>query len=99
MSQEPQIPSENERKAFVEKLGQFRSSLQPSEQRMLDSMAIAAFGGGEQADVQGYQWFYGGPAAVPAFYTAGYRTDWFATPWGVRYRTVPVGVYGTTFLP
>ena len=31
MSQETQIPNESERKAFVEKLGQFRSSLQPRD--------------------------------------------------------------------
>ena len=43
MSQEPQIPSEAERKVFVEKLGQFRSTLQPKEQAMLDGMAMAAF--------------------------------------------------------
>jgi hypothetical protein len=36
-----QFPSDNERKAFLEKLGQFRSTLPSSEQRMLDAMATA----------------------------------------------------------
>jgi hypothetical protein len=99
MSQEPQMPNESQRRAFLEKLAQFRGTLRQNEQRMLDAMAIAAFSEQGTGDVQGYQWFYGRPAAVPVFYTTGYRTDWYATPWGVRYRTVPVGVYGTAFLP
>ena len=92
MAQE-QIPSENERKAFVEKLGQFRSTLAPSEQRMLDAMALAAFGGQEQGDVQGYQWYYGGYYAAPVWYQTGWATQWYQTPWGVAYRTVPTGGY------
>ncbi len=92
MSQEPQIPNEAERKAFVEKLGQFRSTLQPREQAMLDAMAMAAFHG-EEGDVQGYQWFYGGYYAAPVWYQTGYATQWYATPWGYAYRTVPTGVW------
>ena len=92
MSQEAQIPNEAERKAFVEKLGQFRSSLQPREQAMLDAMAMAAFHG-EEGDVQGYQWFYGGYYAAPVWYQTGYATQWYGTPWGYAYRTVPTGVW------
>ena len=43
-----QMPSESERKAFIEKLGQFRNTLPQGEQRMLDAMAIAAFGATQQ---------------------------------------------------
>jgi hypothetical protein len=97
MSQQPQGPSEQERKAFIEKLGQFRSSLPQPEQRMLDAMAIAAFGGQqEQGDVQGYGWFYGpyGPVYTgPTFYQTGWQTQWYATPWGAAYNTVPAGVW------
>ena len=96
MTQEQQIPGENERKAFVEKLGQFRSTLPPSEQRMLDAMALAAFGAQEQSDVQGYQWYYGGYPAAPVWYQQGWATQWYRTPWGVAYRQVPVGGY---FIP
>ena len=91
-----QMPGEGERKAFVEKLAQFRSTLQPGEQRMLDAMAITAFGAQEQGDVQGYTWFYGpqGPVYTgPSFYQTGWRTQWTATPWGAAYQTVPVGVW------
>ena len=92
---EVEIPGEGERKAFLEKLGQFRNTLAPTEQRMLDAMAIAAFGSQEQGDVQGYQWFYAGPQ--PVFYQTGYAVEWRATRWGVAYRTVPT--YGTAWLP
>ena len=93
-----QMPSESERKAFIEKLGQFRSSLPQGEQRMLDAMAIAAFGGGqqEQGDVQGYGWYYGpyGPVYTgPTFYQTGYQTTWTATPWGPAYQNIPVGIW------
>ena len=92
MSQEPQIPNEAERKAFVEKLGRFRGTLQPREQAMLDAMAMAAFHA-EEGDVQGYQWFYGGYYAAPVWYQTGYATQWYATPWGYAYRSVPTGVW------
>ena len=87
-----QMPSESERKAFIEKLGQFRNTLPQSEQRMLDAMAMAAFHG-EEGDVQGYQWFYGGYYAAPVWYQTGYATQWYGTPWGYAYRTVPTGVW------
>jgi hypothetical protein len=94
---EAQMPSEQERKAFVEKLAQFRSTLSNQEQRMLDAMAIVAFGSQEQqGDVQGYGWFYGpyGPVYTgPTFYQTGYAGQWAATPWGYAYTAVPTGVW------
>jgi hypothetical protein len=86
-----QQPSEAERKAFVEKLAQFRGTLPQGEQRMLDAMAIVAFGAPEDEDVQGYQWFYAGP--TPIFYQTGYAVAWQATPWGLAYRTLPTGAW------
>ena len=94
-----QMPSESERKAFIEKLGKFRESLPPSEQRMLDAMAIAAFQPQDQGgDVQGY-WYYGyvqQPVAVqtPVFYRDFYARPWVGTQWSVAYQTV-----GPVFLP
>src|SRR5438067_6191912 len=38
-----QFPNDPERKAFVEKLAKFRSTLPASEQRMLDAMAAAVW--------------------------------------------------------
>jgi hypothetical protein len=90
MSEVP-IPSEDERKAFLEKLGQLRDTLSDGEQRMLDAMAIAAFGAPEDEDVQGYQWFYAGP--TPIFYQTGYALAWQATPWGYAYGTLPAGAW------
>ena len=52
MAQERTIPNESERRAFVEKVVQFRASLAPNEQRMLDSVLVRAVASG--GDVQGY---------------------------------------------
>ncbi|HWP28176.1 MAG TPA: hypothetical protein VFB73_06500 [Chloroflexota bacterium] len=77
MSQ-PQVPTESERKAFMEKLGQFRSTLTPNEQRLLDGMVLAAFTPQDQGDVKGYAWIWTG---------AGYVWQPDPPPW---YFTVPV---------
>ena len=87
------FPSEGERKAFVEKLAQFRSTLQPSEQRMLDAMAAAAFTPQGQ-DVQGYGVFAPGPVPgtsvyQPTWFIDGYTYDWVATPFGMTWQAVP----------
>jgi hypothetical protein len=90
------IPSENERKAFVEKLAQFRSSLPASEQRMLDAMAAAAFQPRDQGDVQGYGFWTAGPVGpqyVPTFYQTGWTYQWSATPFGPAWNAVPTGFY------
>ncbi|HEY7065554.1 MAG TPA: hypothetical protein VII06_29035 [Chloroflexota bacterium] len=98
------FPSENERKAFVEKLAQFRNGLPASEQRMLDAMAAAAFQPRDQGDVQGYGYFGvvapppapGLPAPVgyiPTFYQTGYSYQWVNTPFGMAWQAVPTGFY------
>ena len=87
MSQEVQMPSEGERKAFIEKLGQFRSTLPESEQRMLDAMALAGLGG-QEADVQGYGYIAYGPAPVPGFYFNYVQPTVVGTPYGLAYANV-----------
>ena len=97
-----QFPSENERKAFLEKLGQFRSTLPQSEQRMLDAMATAAFQPQQgEGDVQGYGWVPApgpyGPVPVyvgPQFYQTGWRYQWQVTPWGGAWQAIPIGFVG-----
>jgi hypothetical protein len=97
MSQQQPIPSDQERKAFLEKLGQFRGSLAQNEQRMLDAMAAAAFQPQQgQGDVQGYGWVltaYGYQWVQPTFYQTGWQYQWQATPWGVAWQAVPAGVW------
>ena len=94
-----QFPSDNERKAFLEKLGQFRNTLPASEQRMLDAMATAAFQPqNPQGDVQGYGWVPGpvpGSAMYvgPTFYQTGWTYGWQQTAWGPAYQAIPVGFY------
>ena len=51
-----EMATDVERRAFVEKLQQFRARLPATERPLLDALVVAACGGGEQADVQGY-WF------------------------------------------
>ena len=89
-------PSDGERQAFVEKLGQFRDTLPPREQRMLDAMTAAAFSPREQGDVQGYgMWVAGpfGPEYRPTFFQTGWRQDWVATPFGPAWQAIPTGYY------
>jgi hypothetical protein len=52
MAPQSATPSEAERRAFVEKMIQFRSGLAPSEQHMLDAVLGRAVGASQ--DVQGY---------------------------------------------
>lgn len=82
MPQDVRLPSESERKAFVEKLHQFRQSLPPGEQQMLDIMAITTFQPREQADVQGYTlyWSQWGPLG-PGWYQGGWQIPWDNTPY------------------
>ncbi len=86
MAEQGQLPSEQEREAFAQKLGEFRKSLPANEQRMLDAMAVAAF---KPADVEGYEWFYTGPQYVPStsshnpyWYNGSGAAAWNGTPWG-----------------
>ena len=71
MTRSTALPSDREREAFANKLVQFRDSLTPTEQRMLDAMAIAAFGPREP-EVEGYTWFYRTER--------GHRPDWYHSP-------------------
>jgi hypothetical protein len=89
MSQETQLPDEGERRAFVEKLAAFRQTLAPSEQRMLDVMAITTFTPRDH-DVQGYTtyWTVMGPYG-PGWYETGWRLNWANTP----YRDTAYGLY------
>ena len=87
MSETTQMPTEQERQAFAQKLGQFRTDLPPTEQRMLDAMVIAAFK--PQDDVQAYEWFYTGPQYVPStssrnpyWYNGSGAAAWNQTPFG-----------------
>ena len=81
MAQDVQLPNESERKAFVEKLAQFRSTLAPDEQRMLDIMAISTFRP-QEGDVQGYTayWTNYGPVG-PGWYQNGWMAPWNNTPY------------------
>jgi hypothetical protein len=95
-----QWPTEADRKVFVEQLARFRATLTSDEQRMLDAMAICAFGTQEQGDVEGYGWFYGpgphGPVVYydgPTFYQTGWAPSWQATSWGAAYAEVPTGIW------
>ena len=51
-----EMPDESAGKAFIAKLNQFRGSLSPDEQQMLDALVEAARQAHEQGDVQVY-WF------------------------------------------
>ncbi len=77
MSQPIAMPDEAQRKAFVERLALFRATLPPDQQQMLDIMVITTFAPREEADVQGYQWFWSqwGPNG-PGWYTYGYLRPW-----------------------
>jgi len=52
----PEMPTEAQCRAFVEKLQQFWGQLTATEKPMLDALIVAACRGSEQADVEGY-WF------------------------------------------
>jgi hypothetical protein len=88
MAQEVQYPSETERKAFMEKLGQFRGTLNDKEQRLLDGMVIQAFQPEKEGDVQGYIWLWNGygyvwqPTTPAWYYTA---PVYYAPYWGPRF--------------
>ncbi len=68
-------PDAAQRKAFVEKLAQFRSTLAADEQGMLDIMVATTFAPREESDVRAYWWgqFTGNPAG---WYTWGYVQPW-----------------------
>lgn len=92
------LPEETERKAFVDKVCQFRGTLTPEEQRMLDAMVRAAFGpeGAPVEEVTGYHWEptpYGWVYSVPTWYQTGWAPTWQYTPWGAVYQPLPTGFW------
>jgi hypothetical protein len=92
-------PSQTDRKAFLEKLGEFRSTLPESQQHLLDAMALAAFRP-EGADVQGYGWQpIVAPMAVPVqqVYVGPYGGAWVGTAWATSYNVV--GATWNPFIP
>ena len=57
MAQERPAASDSEITAFLAKLGQYRETLSPTEQGLLDDLVGSALGEGEGDDsVQGYLW-------------------------------------------
>jgi hypothetical protein len=56
------------RQAFVQKLGQFRSTLPPEEQKMLDTVMFVAEQGATTGDVQLYGIFFRADATTPGYY-------------------------------
>ena len=48
------FPTEQERQGFVEKIVQFRSTLSPGEQQLLDTIARRAYDSQAAGDVQAY---------------------------------------------
>ena len=62
-----EVPSEAARRKFVDKLNQFRGSLDPEEQRMLDALVVEVRKAHAQGDVEVY-WFgtgLGGASTQP----------------------------------
>jgi hypothetical protein len=77
-------PTEGDRKAFLEKLGQFRCTLAPNEQRMLDSMAIAAMQPVDKGDVSGYGFapvYAPVTVATPQVYVNAFGGAYVGTQW------------------
>jgi hypothetical protein len=90
MAQEIRLPDEGQRKAFIEKLGQFRSTLSPDEQRMLDIMAVTTFQPKDTHEVQAYTWYWGATGRYgPGWYENGWRYGWDNTP----YQDTAYGLY------
>ena len=92
MSQQQGL-SEQERRAFMDRLGQFRQTLPEREQQMLDGMVLAAFTPQNQGEVQGYDWIWTGTnyvwrQPVPAWYTT--------VPVYAPVQVLPVAPYWTT---
>ena len=105
MVEQSSMPSVAERQAFAQKLGQFRSTLAPEQQRMLDAMVMAAFAPADQPDVQGYEWFYAGPQYTPStsshnpwWYNGSGAAAWNGTVWGTTIGGLQ-GAYPSGGLP
>lgn len=97
MAQDVTLPSEAEREAFARRLGEFRTDLLPSEQRILDAMVMVAFSPVD--DVQAYTNFYDtsqvvGPNSSPNpwWYAGSGTSAWNQSRWGQSYIITPVVV-------
>ncbi|MBX5491900.1 MAG: hypothetical protein IRZ14_12165 [Chloroflexi bacterium] len=97
---EMQRPSEQDLKEFGERLSQFRSTLPPAQQRILDAMYIAACKPAEE-EVQGYglvatPW---GPQLAPPGVGAPVPVTTYVpryiptSPWTGYYTALPVTYY------
>jgi hypothetical protein len=98
MAESNDLPSGSERQEFARKLGELRQTLAPTEQRLLDSMVIAAFRPLPQGDVEGYDegiGFFTGPQQFvpstsspnPWWYHGSGTAAWDQTTWGTTYIT------------
>jgi hypothetical protein len=78
-----------QRQAFVRKLGEFRSTLSPEEQRMLDSVMYVAEQGTTTSDVQLYGYFFSGDTTNPGFYNGSMDAipDGMTSAWWTMYST------------
>jgi hypothetical protein len=54
MARQHTVPSEQDRRQFVEKMVQFRADLAPAEQQMFDMVLLRAVASGDEHGVQGY---------------------------------------------
>src|SRR3954447_8063793 len=74
MADNPARPSEAQVQAFVEKMRTYRDTLPEDEQRLLNSMFLAAVG--NRAEQEG---------DVHAYWYAYPTTNWSASPWSYSY--------------
>jgi hypothetical protein len=80
-------PSEDERKAFISKLAEFRNTLPPTEQRMLEGLVQAAVEGRNSEDVAPY--WYTNPSSYMGYSplhgeetrAPGQTSDPWTNPW------------------
>jgi len=94
------LPSEQERQAFAQRLGAFRLTLPTGEKRMLDAMVIAAFTPDSEQEVEGYGWFYTPEQYVPS--TSSPNPTWYngsgAAAWN-QTKWAPVWINTSSGLP
>jgi hypothetical protein len=84
---EAALPSEDQRKAFISRLAEFRNALPPEEQGMLDALVRAAVQGRSADDVAPY--WYMNPIAYSGYSplhgeetrAPGQTSDPWTNPW------------------
>jgi hypothetical protein len=87
MAQQPSAGNQANPRAFMQKLGQFRKSLSPDEQRMLDALVIVAEGAHTREDVTGYTWLYQDNPIHPMWYEGTPAPD-ETSPWWVTFNNL-----------